>query len=118
LEVREVAASTLYEVLGVAPSASEFEVHAAFLALAKKYHPDKFKLDSKRQREMTDVFAAITAAHAVLKDKARRKQYDATLQLVGKPCGTCSGKGTVTKQKTFTRTEQVKCVMCGGTGQQ
>ena len=35
--------SNPYEVLGIKPGASEAEVKAAYKALVKKYHPDKYQ---------------------------------------------------------------------------
>jgi DnaJ-class molecular chaperone len=50
------------------------QVKAAFRARAKDLHPDLSSGDSK---ELHDSFVAITEAYDVLKDAARRYQYDA-----------------------------------------
>lgn len=63
-----------YELLGIDAQATNAEVKAAFRARAKDLHPDLSSGDSK---ELHDSFVAITEAYDVLKDAARRYQYDA-----------------------------------------
>lgn len=62
-----------YKTLGLLSTADDVVIKAAFKALAQKYHPDKYKGDSKyAQRIMAD----LNAAHAALKTKALRQAYD------------------------------------------
>jgi hypothetical protein len=58
-----------YDVLGVSPDADTGEVHRAYLALARRHHPDRKGGDDVRMR-------TINEAWAVLGDPARRQQYD------------------------------------------
>ena len=60
-----------YEVLGVARIASRDEVHKAFLRLAGRHNPDRNKEPGAGER-----FLAISEAHDVLFDPARRTAYD------------------------------------------
>jgi len=54
-----------YEVLGVRPGASEEEIKAAYRALAKKYHPDKYAnsdladLANEKMQEINEAYDAI-----------------------------------------------------------
>lgn len=79
-ELRERAQAvdqTFYEVLGVTPNASITEVQAAYVALAKKWHPDRLGPEYQQVRELaTRVFARISEAHQVLTDTQRRREYD------------------------------------------
>ena len=61
-----------YETLGVSRSASDAEIKAAYRKLARQYHPDR-NTDSGAE----DRFKAISEAYEVLKDPAKRQQYDA-----------------------------------------
>ncbi|MET1112379.1 MAG: DnaJ domain-containing protein, partial [Allosphingosinicella sp.] len=61
---------SLYDVLNVAPEAEPVVVEAAYKALIKKYHPDQAV--EARSRDAT----AINEAFAVLKDPAKRADYD------------------------------------------
>lgn len=60
-----------YTTLGVPPGATADEVRQAYLALAKKYHPDKNKSPGA-----TTMMAEINLAYETLCDSHRRKQYD------------------------------------------
>jgi molecular chaperone DnaJ len=58
-----------YKVLGVQKSATEKEITRAYRKLAKQYHPDAHPGSEERFKE-------ISAAHEVLGDAAKRKEYD------------------------------------------
>jgi hypothetical protein len=62
---------SLYDVLNVAPQAEPVVVEAAYKALIKKYHPDQ-----AAEAPVSKDAAAINEAFAVLKDPARRADYD------------------------------------------
>ena len=59
-----------YELLEVAPTASAEEVKAAYLRLAKQWHPDRFSGAEKANAE--ERFRALNEAYTALKDPARR----------------------------------------------
>ena len=61
-----------YAVLGLAPTASDSDIRAAFRKLAMKYHPDR-NPDDKRAEEK---FKEISAAFDVIGDSDRRRKFD------------------------------------------
>jgi curved DNA-binding protein len=61
----------LYEVLGVARSATQDEIQRAYRKLARSYHPD---VNSDPGAE--DRFKEISAAYDVLSDPGTRRRYD------------------------------------------
>lgn len=63
-----------YKVLGVERTSSADELKKAFRNLARKYHPDKAKVDQKESAERK--FKEINEAYEVLKDPEKRKFYD------------------------------------------
>jgi curved DNA-binding protein CbpA len=65
------ALRSLYDVLNVAPEAEPVVVEAAYKALIKKYHPDQ-AVEAPVSKDAT----AINEAFAVLKDPAKRADYD------------------------------------------
>ena len=60
-----------YETLGVARSATEVEIKAAYRKLARKYHPDVNK-----EASAEDQFKELGEAYSVLKDTEKRAAYD------------------------------------------
>lgn len=62
-----------YDILGVAANASKEEIKKAYLALAKKYHPDVTSLPKEAAEK---AMAAINEAYAVLSDAYKRSCYD------------------------------------------
>ena len=62
-----------YVRLNVVPEAEDEVIRAAYLALAKRYHPDA--LTSASQQD-SGKFQLITEAYEVLSDPDRRRQYD------------------------------------------
>ena len=61
-----------YEVLGVAPDATQDEIAARFRALARTLHPDAHPAAP----DAADDFKRITTAYRVLRDSTRRQIYD------------------------------------------
>lgn len=57
-----------YEVLGVSPSASPEEIRSAYMALVKKYHPDRYQ-DSNLKKQAEDKMKKINAAYDMLTKK-------------------------------------------------
>ena len=65
-----------YKTLGLLSTADDVVIKAAFKALAQKYHPDKYKGDSKHAQKF---MADLNTAFAALRTKALRQAYDAKL---------------------------------------
>lgn len=70
-----------YEALGVARDAGPSEIRAAYLALARRHHPDFHVADppAERERHATRM-KGITEAWDVLGDAGRREHYDQRLR--------------------------------------
>ncbi|NBD09055.1 J domain-containing protein [Corallococcus sp. Z5C101001] len=65
-----------FVTLGVPHDASRDQVKAAFLSLAKLYHPDRLPPSLPHlAQKMTSVFESIREAYEVLHDDTRRKNY-------------------------------------------
>ena len=64
----------LYDILGVAPSASQDEIKKVFRTLAMRYHPDRNALPGAEIR-----FKGIQKAYEVLSDPAQRDEYNQKL---------------------------------------
>ncbi|MDA9506440.1 molecular chaperone DnaJ [Bradyrhizobium sp. CCBAU 11386] len=62
-----------YETLGITRSATDKEIKTAFKKLARKFHPDLHPSDKEAEAK----FKAISAANDLLKDKEKRRRFDA-----------------------------------------
>jgi curved DNA-binding protein CbpA len=76
-----------YEVLGVPRNATTHQIRAAYVARARRAHPDLVG-----QRGL-DVMRALNEAWAVLKDDARRTEFDLANESPVGGAGTGSGGG-------------------------
>ena len=77
-----------YEELGVAPDATKAEIRLSYLALARRYHPDRLAGVPAAERETASArMARINAAWAVLSDRDRRDAYDAAWRGDAPPTG-------------------------------
>lgn len=72
-------ADELYKTLGVAKNASEDEIKKAYRKLARQYHPDRNPGDEAAEEK----FKEISAAHDVLADPEKRKEYDSAGSFAG-----------------------------------
>lgn len=64
-----VSDTKLYDLLGVAPNASEGEIKKAYRKMALKYHPDKPTGDTEKFKEISEAFD-------ILSDETKRSNYD------------------------------------------
>jgi curved DNA-binding protein CbpA len=67
----------LYQLLGVAPTASAAEIRQAYARLAREKHPDRFS-DPAEKHSAQSAFQDITTAFNTLVNPSRREEYDAT----------------------------------------
>ncbi|MFN8215644.1 MAG: molecular chaperone DnaJ [Solirubrobacterales bacterium] len=72
-------ADELYKTLGVSKDATDEEIKKAYRKLARQYHPDRNPGDEEAEEK----FKEISAAHDVLADPEKRKEYDAAGQFGG-----------------------------------
>ena len=70
-----VTARTLYEELGLPPSADEAQIKAAYRELARRLHPDVNASDAASAER----FAEINHAYGILSDERARSGYDHAL---------------------------------------
>jgi curved DNA-binding protein CbpA len=61
----------LYNVLGVAPNASDEEIKKVYRALAMRFHPDRNPVPGAEAR-----FKSITKAYEILSVPAKRAEYN------------------------------------------
>src|SRR6202051_4281841 len=73
---REWVEKDFYKELGVSSDASADEIKRAYRKLARDVHPDTNSDPSAAER-----FKAVSEAHSVLSDPAKRKEYDETRRL-------------------------------------
>ena len=85
---REWFEKDYYKVLGVSTDASERDIQRAYRKLAKQYHPDANPGD----RQAEERFKEANAAHDVLSDPAKRKEYD-EIRRMGPAAGAFGGGG-------------------------
>jgi CheY-like chemotaxis protein len=65
-----------FGVLGVERGASDEEIRAAYAALAKRTHPDRFVTESQAVHRLAEeVFGQVSAAYEAIGDAASRVQY-------------------------------------------
>jgi molecular chaperone DnaJ len=79
LSTRDFLEKDYYKTLGVTKGASADEIKKSYRKLARKYHPDANKGDSKAEER----FKEISEAYNVLSDDKRRKEYDEARSLYG-----------------------------------
>jgi molecular chaperone DnaJ len=97
MSTRDYIEKDYYKSLGVPKNASAVEIKKAYRKLARQYHPDANKGDSKSEEK----FKEISEAYDVLSDSTRRKEYDEARSLFGSggfrmPGGGGTGQGGFT----------------------
>jgi preprotein translocase subunit Sec63 len=77
-----VGAANHYALLGLSPQATGPELRQAFRSLSKRYHPDTTELPRGQAEE---AFQQLQQAYFILSDPARRRAYDASLEVPARP---------------------------------
>lgn len=76
---------THYEVLGLPRDVAPADIQPAFLALAKKWHPDRLPAELANVKEAaTRIFGRMSEASQVLSDPMLRREYDSKLRRAGR----------------------------------
>lgn len=97
-----------WKILGVNRAMSTDDIHAAYIKLARRYHPD---VSQDKQQ-----FSVITGAYALLKDKEETKAFIAQLKAIGTECAVCKGQGATYKQCGLISRHTYTCENCEGSG--
>jgi len=79
LEFKKYMDQNYFEILGVSSSSTEKEIKQAYYKLARELHPDKARTPDERE-ENEQIFAEVSKAYNVLKNKRRREDYSQTLK--------------------------------------
>jgi len=83
---REWFEKDYYKILGVSTDATDRDIQRAYRKLAKQFHPDANPGD----RQSEERFKEANAAHDVLSDPAKRKEYD-EIRRMGPAAGAFGG---------------------------
>jgi molecular chaperone DnaJ len=86
---REWFEKDYYKVLGVPKNGSAADIKKAYRKLAQKHHPDT----NPGNKEAEERFKEISAAHDVLGDPEKRKQYDRVRDMAASGAGGFGGFG-------------------------
>jgi molecular chaperone DnaJ len=86
---REWFEKDYYKVLGVPKNGSAADIKKAYRKLAQKHHPDA----NPGNKEAEERFKEISAAHDVLGDPEKRKQYDQVRDMAASGAGGFGGFG-------------------------
>jgi curved DNA-binding protein CbpA len=81
-----------YRVLDVDPGASDVTIKRRRRELARELHPDQAAGDATRMAELTKRMARVNAAYDLLRDEARRREYDRLHPRPGGPAGRASSR--------------------------
>jgi len=86
---------THYEVLGVLRTAKPEEIKRAYLSIARRLHPDRFRRDAEGEfvRQLDISFARVTQAYEILKDSSLRATYD--MKLAAQPAQSAASRNHV-----------------------
>jgi len=79
VSARDYVEKDYYAALGVSKDASAAEIKKTYRKLARQYHPDANKGDTKAEEK----FKEISEAYDVLSDEKKRKEYDEARTLFG-----------------------------------
>jgi DnaJ-class molecular chaperone len=117
---RVLAASTLYEVLGLSPGeverGREPVLKEARRTLARSCHPD-FWAALTGPDGASDAMARINVAVGTLSDPKARLRYEMTaLKKTHTVCAGCKGQGETVRQRGFKTRSYTNCNECGGAG--
>lgn len=81
----QASGQTHYAVLGVTQRARPEEIKRAYYALARRFHPDRFRRDAGPElfARIESAFGRVARAYEVLKDEKARAQYDSKIGHLG-----------------------------------
>ncbi len=78
---QRIETSNYYNFLGLTPSATREEIKHAYMTIAKKYHPDKFRKAQSELKKMSyEIAKRANEAFAVLNHPNRKRVYDEALK--------------------------------------
>jgi DNA-binding response OmpR family regulator len=81
LVAQTVRTQNHYWALGVKPEDPTEMIDQAYEALARSFHPDRYRQRSEDDRRLAqEIFDRLTEAHRVLRDPTRRRAYGAKLE--------------------------------------